>query len=213
MLVIDYLILAALAICIGAWWKRSLPRRTLVLTLSALAVMVIGMLAIRDDRWQAAVAMLVALLVLLVIVINRFRGARPSTGTPWISGPFFTLLGVCAFLAFYFFPVPELPAPSGQYQVGVQDFELVDASRKGVLAAGPEEPRRLLVRVWYPAADVTGIEARHYFESAEVDSTAVALGRFLKAEFAFKYLKHSKTNSYPDAPLLGGFKSVSRSIM
>jgi len=171
-------------------------------------VVVIGVLAIYDDRWQAAVAVLVALLILLVIVIHRFRGARPRTGTPWISGPFLTLLGVFAFLAFYFFPVTDLPAPSGQYPVGVQDFELVDESRKGVIAAGPEEPRRLLVRVWYPADDITGIEARHYFEGAEVDSTAVALGRFINAEFAFKYLKHSKTNSYPAAPLHGGFKGL-----
>ena len=83
-----------------------------------------------------------------------------------------------------------------------RDFELDDASRKGVFAAAENEPRRLLVRVWYPAGDVTGLEPRPYFTEAEVNTTATGLGQLMGAPFLFQYVKHSTTNSFPDAPLL-----------
>ena len=45
------------------------------------------------------------------------------------------------------FPINPLPKPSGEYAVGVRTFEVADASRRGVFAAKPDEPRRLLVKV------------------------------------------------------------------
>jgi predicted dienelactone hydrolase len=104
--------------------------------------------------------------------------------------------------------VTDLPQPSGDHPVGVRDFELADDSRKGVMAAGPDEARRLLVRVWYPASNVDGLAPRPYFSDAEVDSTATALGGFVGAPFAFKYIGHSMTNSFGNAPLLPGAKKL-----
>ncbi len=49
------------------------------------------------------------------------------------------------------FPVKDLSAPSGRYQVGTASFELVDDTRTGVYLDAPGTPRRLLAQVWYPA--------------------------------------------------------------
>src|SRR5690606_8280942 len=102
----------------------------------------------------------------------------------------------------------DLPPPSGDYIVGVRDFELQDDSRPGLISARPQEPRRLLVRVWYPASESPGYSVRHYFSDAEVDTTAESIGRFLNAPFAFKYLKHVKTNSFEKAPFRDGLGTV-----
>ena len=60
----------------------------------------------------------------------------------------------------------ELPEPSGQYAIGVVDFELVDTAREETFAPG--QPRRIPVRAWYPATSVSG-EPRLYATPAEIE--------------------------------------------
>lgn len=198
MILTDYLVVLALVLGLLAWWNRRLLTRSGWIIGSAVVVVATGMWSILDDRWQAGIAILPAILMLLGLALGH---KRPRKGIPWISGPFFTLLAVLACLGIYFFPIKDLPLPTGEYPVGVRDFELTDTSRPGLIAAGPQEPRRLLVRVWYPAGSTDGFHRRAYFSDQEVDTTAISIGRFLSAPFAFKYLKHVKTNSHEGAPL------------
>ena len=204
MITTDLILIAALLVFLFAWWQRGLRGRTTILTVSALIALLGGTAGVLDYRWQAMAGVAVAGLALLVLLLNRLRGAKPRTGTPWLSGPLFTLLVAVAIAALWLFPIPDLPAPTGEHAVGVADFELNDVNRKGVFAAGEDEPRRLLVRVWYPAGDVSGIEPRPYFTDAEVTTTAAGLGGLMGAPFLFQYMKHSTTHSYPGAPLVAG---------
>ena len=145
------------------------------------------------------------LLIQLGRVIQRFRGSRVLSGTPWLSGVLFSLLTAFAAFGYWTFPIFEMPAPSGEHAVGVRDFELTDTSRKGVLAAGPEEPRRILVRVWYPAGSVAGLEPRPYFTDAEAATTASRYSElYLKVPWVFTHFRHVDTHSYENAPLLPG---------
>jgi len=202
MVVTDLVLISALILFLFAWWKRGLQSRTTILTVSALIALFSGIAGVLDYRWQDAAGVAVAGIFLLILLVNRLRGAKPRSGTPWLSGSIFTLMAALAFAAIYLFPAPDLPTPGGPHAVGVRDFELADASRKGVFAAADNEPRRLLVRVWYPAGDVSGLKPRPYFTDAEVKTTATGLGQLVGAPFLFQYLKHVTSNSYPDAPLI-----------
>ncbi|MBV6247753.1 hypothetical protein KUU44_38750, partial [Pseudomonas aeruginosa] len=117
------------------------------------------------------------------------------------TGSLYGLLVLLAIAALYLFPVAPLPAPSGPYAVGVRDFELDDPSRPGLLGAPAGQPRRLLVRAWYPARPIAGTAPRHYFDPGEARSTARGFGEILGFPPLLAYLKHLRTNSYPDAPL------------
>jgi predicted dienelactone hydrolase/cyclophilin family peptidyl-prolyl cis-trans isomerase len=205
MLPTDIIIMAALLLCLLLWWRRGNPQRGRWLLLTSLVILAVAAWSVLDHRWQAAVALVPILFVLGGMALGR---KWPRKGTPWISGPVLLALVALVGLGFYFFPTSRLPAPSGEYSVGVRDFELQDTSRPGVMAAGAKEPRRLLVRVWYPASDTDDLQPRPYFSDAEVDTTATAIGRFLNAPFAFKYLKHVKTNSFEGAPLAEGLADI-----
>ena len=98
-----------------------------------------------------------------------------------------------AIAALYLFPVAPLPAPSGPYAVGVRDFELDDPSRPGLLGAPAGQPRRLLVRAWYPARPIAGAAPRHYFDPGEARSTARGFGEILGFPPLLAYLKHLRT--------------------
>ena len=201
----DFLLIAALAVFVVAWWVRRTPARRIVQIAAAAAAVVIGVVGYLDDRWQnlAGCAAGVALLAILGITVlkNRLTRTDRTGGVPFITGIPVVAIAAIPVVAILTFPVWQLPKPSGQYAVGVRSFEIDDASRKGVFAAKPDEPRRLLVRVWYPAQSVSGSPAP-YFTAAETQSTARSLGAMVKMPFFFTYIRHVKTNSYPDAPLL-----------
>ncbi len=178
-----------LSVAVAWWWRgRWVP-------LALLSVLVVGFLGVADHRWQAAVAAAAALLLLALYLLTRKR-----TGPPWISGGVAVALSAFAALSLWLFPHEDLPPPDGPQAVGVRDFLLVDDSRLGLLADAPDEPRKLLVRVWYPAKPAPGAQSRPYFTHAEAGATASGLGNLMGAPFLLRYLKHAGTNAVEGAP-------------
>lgn len=204
MTLVDILLIAALVAFVVVWWLRALPGRPALLAATAGAALLLGVWGVIDDRWQDGVGAIVALLLLAVLLVNRLRKAPARTGRPYISGVLFALLLLPPIVAIWSFPVSPLPKPAGPNPVGVRSFELDDASRTGVLLAKRGEPRRLLVRVWYPARDVAGREPAPYFSEKEADTTAKGMGSLVGFPPFFTFVKHVTTNSYPDAPLVAG---------
>ena len=204
MLTMDWILCAALALAIVYWWMTNLPAagRRRVVAGASLVALLMGLAAVMDHRWQAAGGVVVAVLLLLSVLLSKLREGRRPPRVPYASGILLSALGLGAFGLLYAFVVTKLPAPSGEHPVGVRNFELSDAARMGVLAAGDDEPRRLLVRVWYPAGDVAGIAPRPYFDATEAETTATGLGTTMGMPFFFQYLKHSSTNSHENAPLM-----------
>ena len=208
MILTDILLIAALAVFVIVWWVRAIPGRRWILIASALAAIAIGIYGYVDDRWQDIGGAFIGAVFLLglgaVVLKNRITRTDRTGGVPWLSGiPI--AIGLAATVALiHEFPINPLPKPSGEYAVGVRTFEIDDTSRPGVFAAKPDEPRRLLVRVWYPAGDVAGRQPAPYFTRAETNSTAQSLGALVGFPPFFTYVRHVTTNSYTDAPLLPG---------
>lgn len=207
MTALDIVLVAAMAIFVAAWWARALPARRFVLAGAALAAAVAAAADLADDRWQAALGLGASLAFLLTLLVNRLRRSHRRAGVPFVSGSAFGALAAAAAAALWLFPVDPLPRPSGPHPVGVRSFELRDASRLGVMAAPPGAPRRLLVRVWYPAERVSGAP-RRYFTEREADTTARGLGALGGFPPLFAYVKHVRTNSYENAPLMHGARNL-----
>lgn len=192
----DLVLYAAIAVYLIAWWWMALPARRLLLWLAALATLAAGIQGVCDDRWQAGAGAVAGVLFLL--------GSLAAGRRRVLLGVLLSLAGVAGIAVPWLFPATPLPTPSGPYSVGLRSFELADASRPGIFGAAPGEPRRLLVRAWYPASPAAGAEPRRYFSEAETKSTARGFGDLLGFPPLLGYLKHVRTNSYEDAPLASG---------
>ena len=203
---IDLGTLALLVCVVALWWYRRFPRRLALLTGLALVTATVSAVAVVNFRWQAGPSVLTAALVLLLVLAGRFRPQVVSHGWGYATcGLVLSGLTVVAALTFYWFPIVDLPKPTGPYPVGVRDFVLTDSSRIGVFEAARGQPRRLSLRVWYPAETVGGYEVLPYFSRAETASTARALGETSPlGSFFFLYLFYSDTHSYVGAPLRAG---------
>jgi len=202
--ILDILLLLCLFGYCVAWLLRVLGARDGLLWGSAAGALLSSLLGVFGGRWQAAFGGLIAGVFLLVLVVRRIRGAETKSRTPLVSGVVFLLLTIVAFLPLYWFPVFRLPQPEGPHAVGVRDFELKDFSRLGVLFASAAEPRRLAVRVWYPAETVDGLTPRPYASDAELQTTFpwLAQEELGLPPFFFSHLKLVATSSYEGAAVL-----------
>jgi predicted dienelactone hydrolase/cyclophilin family peptidyl-prolyl cis-trans isomerase len=201
MLLIDVVALTTLCAAVVAWWFRGAPWAARSLIPLAVVALVTAIAGVLDQRWQLAPAALVALPLLTIAVFGR-RWRTGQIRPPWITGSLLSLLLLPAIALPYLHPVADLPPPSGPHPVGVRDFALTDESRTGLLAAPEGSPRRLLVRVWYPAESTAGLSPRPYFSDLEARTTATGLGTLVGLPFYFTYVKHVLTNSFENAPLM-----------
>lgn len=200
----DLVLIAALAVCVVVWWMRRAAARTVWLGSAATVGLIASIYGVSVDRWQASLGAVVSLIFVVALLIWIARRAPRRDRVPFISGTLLALFAAAAVAPLYLFPVSDLPEPSGPHAVGVKSFELVDRDRPGVWRAAEDEPRRLLIRVWYPAQSVAGLERRRYFDPIETTHTARSMGELFRFPPFLTYTRHVRTNSYEGAPLLAG---------
>ena len=96
-------------------------------------------------------------------------------------------------------PVPAISKPGGPLQVGTETFQLVDESRRE-LYSGRDEPRSIMVQVWYPANPLPESKPAAWMSRPDVYGPAIS--RFLDMPpFFLDHLALAKTPAYLDAPI------------
>lgn len=119
-------------------------------------------------------------------------------------------------------PIPELPDPSGPFEVGTMTFVVTDPERVEIYGlpepdpdADPEptldeeeeeepgELRKLVVQVWYPADVPAGVEPQVWAPDLDVQGPALA-GYLGFPGFLFNHVDEVPSHSYPGAEPLDG---------
>ena len=192
-------------------WLR-LPRW--VMTLPAFALLITALhLWLERARWQMAPAyLLVGVFSLIWLVRITLTQAQDSsqkrTGLQKLGSglvAFFGLLTLALAAALpILFPVPNLPAPTGVYQVGTASFQLKDETRDEIYTDDINDKRELMIQVWYPATPKIGgpgsQRAAPWMARMDVVGPAIAQ----KLGFPSFLLSHAalvQSNSYANAPI------------
>ena len=194
MLPIDIAFLVLLSALLFSWLQTNLASRGKLLTALTLGLLISIGYGFSIQRWQLVPGLALVVLLPLFFYIRKKR--QFAGDVPWITGLALAVPAAIAAFLIYTFPVFPLPAPTGEFKVGVADFELTDETRKGLLNVSGNAPRRLLIRTWYPAADITGTERRPYFTKAEATTTATGPGSIVGLPFYFTHVANARTNSY-----------------
>ncbi|MCS6992399.1 MAG: dienelactone hydrolase family protein [Anaerolineales bacterium] len=96
-------------------------------------------------------------------------------------------------------PVPQLPPPRGAYAVGTFSRMLVDESRRERYSE-KDEPRRLIMQVWYPAQSPS-LEAERAAWMREAEQVAPEIAEHIGLpRFFLNHLALAKTFSYENLP-------------
>jgi hypothetical protein len=97
------------------------------------------------------------------------------------------------------------PDVAGPFPVGTIEFEVTDPIRSSQYAPEPTVTRRLYVRAWYPAGDVTGCPRRTYFTEAEAGVVPVmSLGLLRQPPDALRNAVSLPSNAFVEAPAADG---------
>jgi predicted dienelactone hydrolase len=138
---------------------------------------------VEGPHWQLAPLYLAVVLV----SVNLFGGSGLSLLTRRSLSVLSLALILGSVALSYALPMFRLPRPSGPYAVGTTIIQLEDAGRTEIHANPPGKSRRILVQVWYPAADSRGRLApyRRWPETTKLAS----------------YMAVLKTHSHLNAPV------------
>ena len=181
------------------WPITGKKRSSSVALLPAFALVLIATHArVEGMRWQMIPIYAFAAATMLTSIPAFFQtqtGMAPTT-RPLRVFLSLGLLAVSTALPILL-PVPQIPAPSGPYEIGTRIYELTDESREE-LYSGKDEPRRFQIQVWYPA-DVAPTDERA--PSIEhVDIYAPAISEFFELpSFFLDHLSLVKIPVYKDS--------------
>lgn len=203
MLAADVMLFGALFVFAALLARPASRERGIALWLSAGTALAAGLWSAAHFNWQAAPgAALAAMLLLFLALLAVLRRKPDAEGRARpIVGAGVLLLAATATAPYYFFPRTVLPAPSGPFAVGTVDFDLTDQSRRGVLDAPEDAPRRLAIRAWYPAA-ASSETVRPYFTDWEARAQAPSVARNWGLPFfALSHLRNAAVHGVENAPV------------
>jgi dienelactone hydrolase len=158
-------------------------------------------LLVEGYRWQMVPLYLFAAVTTALWLARVLRSAPHRTSPHWGLSFAGLLLLILAAALPVLFPVPRLPKPTGPHQVGTVIWSLIDSSRPAVYAPEPNEPREIVVQVWYPAAPAPGTRPAPWIRQLDYVIPAAADYLDLPA-FLLGHLSLFRTHSFGDAPMV-----------
>jgi len=115
------------------------------------------------------------------------------------------LLSSCSVLIPKILPFNNIPAPTGFYSVGTQIFDWEDTNREEWFTENPEDFRKIVVQVWYPAEKIDGYPAP-YLDFAQRRIKPISEQVELPP-FMINHIQEVKSNSYLNAPIKTAIES------
>ena len=179
---------------------KSRPRLANYLPLAALLATILHLI-LEKYRWEMIpIYVLVVVCCVTGILSLRQPRQRKFKRVSWpgggLAGSLLVLMVATALPVLL--PVPTVPAPTGKYPIGTTTLVLVDNSRKEIYSSNPNDPRKFMVQVWYPARITTASVRAPWMPDAQI--VAPAIDNYLHLpHFFLNQLALVKTNSYLNA--------------
>jgi pimeloyl-ACP methyl ester carboxylesterase len=154
-------------------------------------------------RWQMVPIFVFSVVLFLFTLPSLIRHKQKPATAVWlrIGG---LLLAIVLFAGAYalpiLLPIPKIPEASGPYQVGTFSMMLTDNSRKELYSEEPNDQRRIMIQVWYPAEPLPGDLFAPWMDRADLIGPAIS--RFLDLPgFFLDHLKYAQTGAYQESPV------------
>ena len=80
----------------------------------------------------------------------------------------------CATIVYKTIPLKNIAKAKGPYFVGTQNFQVVDTSRAMWFSDRIKGPRKLSVKMWYPADDILSLKRAPYFSNYKLIGGAIS---------------------------------------
>ena len=160
-------------------------------------------LALEGYRWQMLpmyALIFLSILAAVSLLLRRYSMPIRHGCLPILGSLLSLLLYLLAAALPVLVPIPRLPQPSGPYPVGTLSQVLVDPARKELYGTQTDEPRRVMVQIWYPAQPVAGDRPALWVDHPEIVAPRLAAWLGLP-DFMLDHLNLARTAAFEQAPL------------
>ncbi len=196
-------LMAALYLCWPLLHRRRPPALGVLPTFTLIAMITHS--RVEGMRWQMfpLYAFTVLVFFMSLPAFLRARGEGETLTRP--TG--FRLFGLIAALGLLavstappaLLPVPAIPAPRGHYAIGTITHLLIDESRREIYS-GKDEPRKLMMQVWYPA-QLPALDAKPAAWMPEAKLIAPEIAEYIDLpRFFLDHLVYAKSSAYENLP-------------
>lgn len=165
-------------------------------------------LIIEGYRWQMIPVYVLTGGVALIAVLRR-GGRHQDVGHQRNRAIRIIFVGACVLIlagstaVATLLPVPELPLPTGPYDIGTVTYSFQDASRDEFYTDDPHDKRTFMAQVWYPASKDHGDTPEPWIEHADLFGPAIAHSLGLPG-FLFDHIGLIRSHAYRNAPVASG---------
>ncbi len=150
-------------------------------------------------RWQ----MIPAYSLSFVYLLNSFIYKEDKSASKWLSIPGWSLAILFQLLALFLpwaLPVIQFPEPPGEFIVGSQTLHIQDENRPEIMTEDSTDTREFMARLYYPAKEKTGAQAKYIPEFAKVkDAFQKKLGWPIPM---IEYIELIEIHAYENAEIL-----------
>ncbi|HNT53083.1 MAG TPA: hypothetical protein PKG95_00105 [Anaerolineaceae bacterium] len=143
-------------------------------------------------RWQMIPLYVLAVILIGLIAYWEHQDSLPRERYGWLWIIIIAGFGMVPALV----PVPQLPQPTGPYDVGTTIFYWIDLNSADPYTG---EARRLMVQAWYPTDKPSTAAPVPYLSNPEIMAPAIAHNFDLPA-FTLSHLMLSQTHSTEEPP-------------
>ena len=177
-------------------WRNHTPFQQLFKNLPFLSFFLsVIQIIVEGYRWQ----MLPAFLLTILLVLLVFREQKPHRLT-WLATIVGLLWVAVAAILPAIIPIPKLAPLTGTFSVGTASFHLVDENRIDPYASQANQPREVMMQIWYPVdPDSTG-ESVQFIDNLDIVSEAIA-AQFDIPAFLLDHLDLANPHAMKNMPL------------
>ncbi len=174
-------------------WLAFLPSVGLIVALAQILV--------EGYRWQMLPSELFALgLFALSLPRVRQKNETSRRRIQLVLGGAGMVLLILVVALPWLFPIPQLPTPNGEYQIGTVTYDWVDHARDEIYGTTPGAKREVMVQVWYPATPSADAKPEPWMDHLNVVGPAIS--RYLHLpDFFLDHLVYARTHAYANAPV------------
>jgi len=196
-------LLLALYLCWPLLHRRRPPALGILPTFTL--IVMITHQRVEGMRWQMA-PLYAFTVIVFFMSLPAFLRAR-GEGETLVRPTGWRLLGLIAALGLLavstalpaLLPVPVLPSPRGPYAIGTFTRLLVDESRREIYS-GKDEPRKLMMQVWYPA-QLPPLDAQPAAWMPDANIVAPEIAEYIGLpRFFLNHLVYAKSSAYENLP-------------
>jgi predicted esterase len=172
-----------LTLIIRIFFNRRLPKWTHFTAI----IMTLLHLLIEGYRWQM-------LGLYLFAGIDALLYFRPARKPNWAVSAGSLILLIIFIAPPIIFPIPKVPAPTGEFPIGTTQLYLVDESRTDPYAPEPDAPRELMLQIWFPSNAEINAAFAPWVDDADLLAPAISNWIEMPAWF-LDHLIYAKTDA------------------